>query len=161
MAKCKQLRKRLKLEEEIAGLDPNAIIETKEDDNGNDDNGRPMRRTTRRATRRNYVYDEPEDKPYKMENKEKTLHLLQNLKEVIDSDSDYDGEKPSQNENSNTDSNNIEAVPKLDAIVPPQEINAITESGQVQQEEPATELLTHTDAIELVALEVPQSNAQT
>lgn len=93
MAKCKKLRKQLKLKEEIAGLDPSVIIESKEDD------GRP-KRTTRRATRRNYVYDEINEtkKSLQPEMNEDTSQLLQKIKEFIDSDSEYEGDKNQQND---------------------------------------------------------------
>lgn len=123
MAKCKKLKKQLKLKEEIAGLDPNVIIETKEDE------GRP-KRSTRRATRRNYVFDESVDigkgqlQPQQpSEIKEDISQLLQNMKEFIDSDSEYEGADHNQNSNNVDPSNIVEAIiSSNDANVLPEQI---------------------------------------
>lgn len=105
MAKCKQLKKQLKLKEEIAGLDPSVIIESKDENDG-----RP-KRTTR--TRRNHVHnetDESKKSDHSSNAKEDTTSkLLQKMREFIDSDSEYEADEHSQNGNSynnNTNNNN-------------------------------------------------------
>lgn len=126
MAKCKKLKKQLKLKEEIAGLDPNAIIESKEEKEG-----RPTR-TTRRATRRNYVFDdtmEEMNKPLQSEIKEDTSQLLQKMKGFIDSDSEY--EVDNQNQNSTSNSNSIEPTNILDTANSI-ESNALSQTIQAQ-----------------------------
>lgn len=132
MAKCKKLKKQLKLKEEIAGLDPNAII------NVNDDEGRP-KRTTRRATRRNYVFDEPEEtkKPLQTAMKEDASQLLQKMKDFIDSDSDYENHENSehdQNTNNNTNSNSdiVDSTKTVETIIDSIESSALSETAAVQ-----------------------------
>lgn len=102
MAKCKQLKKQLKLKEEIAGLDPSVIIESKDENDG-----RP-KRTTRTATRRNYVYDDQFDGTKSSNTKDgATTQLLQKMREFIDSDSEYDEvNEHSQNGNNNNNGSN-------------------------------------------------------
>lgn len=94
-------------------LDPSVIIETKEDD------GRPKRR----ATRRNYVFDDLEDVKLKQQleiKKENTSQLLQKIKTVVDSDSEYEGDEPDQsNSNGNNNSEN------------PSECNVTSETSQI------------------------------
>lgn len=118
MAKCKRLKKQLKLKEEIAGLDPNVIIESKEDD------GRP-KRSTRRATRRSFVFDEPlntkNQQQSPSQNIENTPQLLQKMKEVVDSDSEYDGDQHNQN------SNNVDSANMLDTIISSNDMDALSE----------------------------------
>lgn len=117
MAKCKKLKKQLKLKEEIAGLDTNVIIESKEDD------GQP-KRSTRRATRRNYVFDEPSDTKQQQvqpEIKDEVSQLLQKIKEFIDSDSEYEGEQNNQN------TNNVNTSNMVEAIISTNDINALPE----------------------------------
>lgn len=103
MAKCKQLKKQLKLKEEIAGLDPNVIIESKDENDG-----RP-KRTTRTATRRNYVYDEMNEMKKSDQSSnatnDTTSKLLQKMRKFIDSDSEYEADEHSQNGNSNNNNN--------------------------------------------------------
>lgn len=103
LAKCKKLKKQLKLKEEIAGLDPSVIIESKEDE------GRPKR--TRRATRRNYVYDDTIEstKSQQPAISEDTSQLLQKIKSFIDSD-DSEGDDQSKTSNSIDPSNMVEAI---------------------------------------------------
>lgn len=105
LAKCKKLKKQLKLKEEIAGLDPSVIIETKEEE------GRP-KRTTRRATRRNYVYDDTIEstKSQQPEISEDTSQLLQKMKSFVDSDSEYEGDELSKTSNSIDPSNMVETI---------------------------------------------------
>lgn len=106
MAKCKQLKKQLKLKEEIAGLDPSVIIESKDENDG----GR-SKRTTRTATRRNYVYDDQFDAT-KSSNQSSntngdgaTITLLQEMREFMDSESEYD-EVHEHSKNGNNNNNN-------------------------------------------------------
>lgn len=85
MAKCKKLRKRMRLKEEVEGLDTSVIIEANEEGGA---------RPRRRATRRNYVYDERNEPKrqheIQVEKKEDASNLLRKMKEFIDSDSDDD-----------------------------------------------------------------------
>lgn len=126
MAKCKKLKKKMKLKEEIAGLDPRVIIDAKEEE------GRPKRR----ATRRNYVFDDAEDakKRQQLENKEGTSQLLQKMKTIVDSDSEYEGDAVRQNNNSsksngNDNSNSNSAIPVnvVEAIISSSESNVPSE----------------------------------
>ena len=118
MAKCKRLKKQLKLKEEIAGLDPNVIIESKED------NGRP-KRSTRRATRGSFVLDEhiktKNEQQSPSQNNEDASQLLQKMKEVIDSDSEYEGDQHNQN------SNNVDSANMMETIIGSNDINALSE----------------------------------
>lgn len=122
LAKCKKLRKQLKLKEEISGLDPSVIIETKEDE------GRP-KRTTRRATRRNYVYDDAIEstKSQQSEISEDTSQLLQKMKSFVDSDSEYEGDDQSKTGNSIDPSNIVEAIiDSNDTNIPMEAIPTLT-----------------------------------
>lgn len=112
LTKCKKLRKELKLKEEIAGLDPSVIIETKEEEDG-----RP-KRTTRRATRRNYVYNDLEKQP---EIRDDASQLLQKMKDFIDSDSEYEGDEQNKTVN-NVDPTNI-----VETIMDANELNSTIE----------------------------------
>lgn len=123
LAKCKKLKKQLKLKEEIAGLDPSAIIESKEEE----EEGRP-KRTTRRATRRNYVYDDASEltKSQQPEIRVNTSQLLQKIKEFIDSDSEYDGDDHSKNSSNVDPSNMVEAIIDSADTNTPMEIPTLT-----------------------------------
>lgn len=103
MSKCKQLKKQLKLNEEMAGLDPSVIIDSKDEHDG-----RP-KRTTRTATRRNYVYNETDEtnKSNRSSSVQDGLasNLLEKMKDFIDSDSEYEADEHSQNGNNNISSN--------------------------------------------------------
>lgn len=110
----------MKLKEEIAGLDPSVIIDAKEEE------GRPKRR----ATRRNYVFDDAEDakKRQQLENKEGTSQLLQKMKTIVDSDSEYEGDAVRQNDsssksNGNDYSNSAIPVNVVEAIISSSESN--------------------------------------
>lgn len=130
MAKCKKLKKKLKLKEEIAGLDPSVIIEAKEEE------GRPKRR----ATRRNYVFDDADDA--KKQQTEGTSQLLQKMKQIVDSDSEYELDEVNQNGSSksngnstelnNTSSNtsNIDSENMVATIIGSSEPNTKTEIGE-------------------------------
>lgn len=99
------MRKQLRLKEEIAGLDPNVIIEAQVE-------GRP-KRSTRRATRRNYVFDEPDGTtkpPPPPEIREDAAQLLQKVKEFVDSDSEYEANDHNQSNNTVDRSNLVEAI---------------------------------------------------
>lgn len=129
LAKCKKLKKTLKLKEEIAGLDPSVIIDAKEEE------GRPKRR----ATRRNYVFDEPEDakKQQTLEIKEDATQLLQKMKKIVDSDSEYEGNEFMQNSNNNAnnDNNNTNSTSDpanmVEAIISPNESNTHSEMAPI------------------------------
>lgn len=145
MAKCKKLKKQLKLKEEIAGLDPNAIIDVK------DDEGRP-KRTTRRATRRNYVFDDPEktEKPLQMEMQGDASHLLQKMKDFIDSDSDYENnennehnQKTNNNNNTNNNSHSVDAT--NETIIDSIESSAETAALHIQTVDESQSVLLQTD----------------
>lgn len=94
MTKCKQLKKQLKLKEEMAGLDPSVIIESRDENDG-----RP-KRTTRTATRRNCIYDEQLEQSSNAKDDAAT-QFLQKMREFIDSDSEYEVNEHSQNGNNN------------------------------------------------------------
>lgn len=128
MAKCKKLKKQLKLKEEIAGLDPNAIIESKEEEEG-----RPTR-TTRRATRRNYVYDDADEakKPLQPEIKEDTSQLLQKMKEFIDSDSEYEADVDDHGQNGAGKGDTVEPTNIVDTVNNSIDQNAPLQSIQTQ-----------------------------
>lgn len=102
MAKCKQLKKQLKLREEIAGLDPSVIIESKDEHDG-----RP-KRTTRTATRRNYVLDDGTKSSNTKDGA--TTELLQKMREFIDSDSEYEVNEHSQNGNNNNNNSSNDSI---------------------------------------------------
>ncbi|XP_055324648.1 MATH and LRR domain-containing protein PFE0570w-like [Sitodiplosis mosellana] len=133
IAKCRRLKKQLKLKEEIAGLDPNVIIESKQDE------GRP-KRSTRMATRRNYVFDEPTEtknqqqlqlQPMAKIEDTSTLQLLQNMKEFIDSDSEYEAEEHNQSSNNIDPANMVETIISTNDIdAPPDQILTIAQSTQ-------------------------------
>lgn len=99
------MKKQLRLKEEIAGLDPNVIIEAQEDES------RP-KRSTRRATRRNYVFDEPDGttKPPPPEIREDAAQLLRKVKKFVDSDSEYETNDHNQSNNTVDPSNMVEAI---------------------------------------------------
>lgn len=109
LVKCKKLKKQLRLKEEIAGLDPSVIIESKEEDDG-----RP-KRTTRRATKRNYVYNDTDKQP---EMSEDASQLLKKMKEFIDSDSEYEGDERSEHSNSVNPSNMVETIITTNEVNP-------------------------------------------
>lgn len=123
----------MKLKEEIAGLDPSAIIELKEEE------GLP-KRTTRRATRRNYVYDDPEDakKPVQPEIREDAAQLLQKMKEFVDSDSEYEADADDHSQNSNGNSNSIDPTNMVETVIESVEQNVLSETipAQTQIESP-------------------------
>lgn len=144
MAKCKQLKKQLKLEEEAAGLDPSVIIQTNDGDDG-----RP-KRATRTATRRNYVYNENNatklsDQPTTIRSCSTAAELLQNIKEFIDSDSEFEIVEHSQNGNHNNNhcsSDSVDFVNSTETVTVPNGQNGISESSPVQEnnaEQPSTE----------------------
>lgn len=144
MAKCKKLKKQLKLKEEIAGLDTDVIIESKEDD------GRP-KRSTRRATRRNYVFDEQAETKQQQEQpeiKEEASQLLQKMKEFIDSDSEYEGEQNNQN------TNNVDFSNMVEAIISTNDVDALPE--QILNDVPSTQELNSIQT----AINVSSVNAQ-
>lgn len=126
MAKCKKLKKKLKLKEEIAGLDPSVIIEAKEEE------GRPKRR----ATRRNYVFDDADDA--KKQQTEGTSQLLQKMKQIVDSDSEYELDEVNQNGSSKSNGNsteltntsNIDSENMVATIIGSSEPNTKTEIGE-------------------------------
>lgn len=105
LAKCKKLKKKMKLKEEIAGLDPSVIIETNEED------GRP-KRATRKATKRNYVFDEKTEQKSLNTNKtmEDASDLLKRMKQFVDSDSEYEGDELSASNHSIDPANLVEAI---------------------------------------------------
>lgn len=143
MAKCKQLKKQLKLKEEIAGLDPSVIIESKDENDG-----RP-KRTTRTATRRNYVYDEIDETKKSNQSANTadggaTTQLLQKMREFIDSDSDYEVDEHSQNgnNNNNSSSDSVDFANLTETVSVSNGQNGISESIPVQEhnnEQPLTE----------------------
>lgn len=143
MAKCKQLKKQLKLKEEIAGLDPSVIIASKDENDG-----RP-KRTTRTATRRNYVYDEidetkPSDQSTNVVSDGVTSQLLQKMREFIDSDSEYEIDEHSQNgnNNNNSSSDRVDFANLTEAVAISNGQNGISESSPIQEhtnEQPSTE----------------------
>lgn len=126
MAKCKKLKKKLKLKEEIAGLDPSVIIEAKEEE------GRPKRR----ATRRNYVFDDADDA--KKQQTAGTSQLLQKMKQIVDSDSEYELDEVNQNDSSKSNGNstelnntsNINSENIVATIIGSSEPNTKTEIGE-------------------------------
>lgn len=127
MAKCKRLKKQLKLKEEIAGLDPNVIIESKEDE------GRP-KRSTRKATQRNYIFEEPMEKINQEQEQQVSevsgdaSQLLQKIKGFIDSDSDYESVEQNKNSNNVDPSNMVEAnITANDANALPEQILNVAE----------------------------------
>lgn len=124
MAKCRRLKKQLKLKEEIDGLDPNVIIESKEDD------GRP-KRSTRRATRRSFVIDEhlktKNQQHSPSQNNEDASQLLQKIKEVIDCDSEYEGDQHNQN------SNNFDSANMMETIIGSNDVSALSEQTSTAQ----------------------------
>lgn len=149
MAKCKQLKKQLKLKEEIAGLDPSVIIESKDENDGA--GGRP-KRTTRTTTRRNYNYDEQIDDTKSSDQLSNTkdggatTQLLQKMREFIDSESsENEFNEHSQNGNNNNNNNNssndsinftnvLETVIITNGQQQQQQQNGISVSSPVMQE---------------------------
>lgn len=121
MAKCKQLKKQLKLKEEIAGLDPSVIIESKDENDG-----RP-KRTTRTTTRRNYVYDDGTKSSNAKDGT--TTELLQKMREFIDSDSEYEVNEHSQNGNNNNNNSSNDSIDFTNVMAAPMPIT----NGQQQQ----------------------------
>lgn len=140
----------MKLKEEIAGLDPSVIIETNEED------GRP-KRATRKATKRNYVFDEKtEQKPL---NTNKTMEdasdLLKRMKQFVDSDSEYEGDELSASNHSIDPANLVETIIDTNETktelaneqiqstdVPPESVSQCTnpiENEQPQQPQPLQE----------------------
>lgn len=90
ISKCRRLKRRLKLKAEVASLDQNAIIESKNEDD------RP-KRATRQATKRNYtVEDENDEQPPQMQpttiDDEDASSHLDRRKQVVDSDTDDDND---------------------------------------------------------------------
>lgn len=143
MAKCKQLKKQLKLKEEIAGLDPSVIIESKDENDG-----RP-KRTTRTATRRNYVYDDQFDETKSSNTKDGATTQLLQKREFIDSDSEYDEvNEHSQNGNNNNNGSNdsVDFTNVMDTVTITNGRNGISVSNPMQEHnnklKPLTENLT-------------------
>lgn len=116
----------MKLKEEIAGLDPSVIIEAKEEE------GRPKRR----ATRRNYVFDDADDA--KKQQTEGTSQLLEKMKQIVDSDSEYELDEVNQNGSSKSNGNsteltntsNIDSENMVATIIGSSEPNTKTEIGE-------------------------------
>ena len=146
MGKCKQLKKQLKLREEIAGLDPSVIIES------NDDNDGRLRRSTRITTRRNYVYNEiyetkSFDQPTNDKDSGATSQSLQNMREFIDSDSDYRNDEQNGNNNNNNNNNSSSDSVDLTSVTETMAIlngqNGVSESSTIHKddnnEQPSTE----------------------
>lgn len=115
LAKCKRLKKQLKLKEEVAGVDPNVIIESKEDQDRS-------KRSARRATQRNYVYDELDEmkRQPQPEYQADASKTLQKMEELIESDSEYNGEDHNRNNNNSFEPSNL-----VEAIIVSNDVNTV------------------------------------
>lgn len=141
LSKCRKLRKRLRLKEEIDGLDTSVIIEGSDED----ESSRP-RRATRRATRRNYTFDDPDEPKtqLKLEMKEDASELLRKMKEFIDSDSDYENDQHDSFDPSNLVEAVIESNDSNQTFVK-SEINVDSNGNDSSQALPQTQVESITD----------------